>query len=347
MNELTNRLLAEGYDKDHQPEYAQWTNWNHFEYTVAVLKETIWEAPCGLIKKGCGYENGSHLGVTYCPENDNPRFGCPYYDEVPCPHRIDTNLIGWNCIFHQIVRGYDYEISVEKLWDEWDNIKSQAWKTATSDIGYCRCMTWNRENRKYIARHNVVECIRSGCKNEICAVTKKPRNLQKVNIYYDILRVWRYQKGLLTYEDKKPEKGVRRFPKAFARSDAEIWLKLNGDNDVKFQPKLTSTDRQERHFSEYHGKNGFRDYDWFEFSLTVQNIRIEYRERRDLAQDLADIADGIEVVHAGDVTQQKAQEKRNRKLKRQTAKQRRLVREQALNNTNEPESAELLELSLF
>lgn len=325
MNDLTKRLLAEGYDKDHPPEYARWSDWKDFEYTHAALLEMLWEAPCGLIQKGCGYEHGSHLGVDYCPENDNPRFGCPHYDEVPCPHRFNTNLMGWNCAFHQIVRDYDYEISVEKIRDEWERIQSKAWQEAISGYGYCNCLKWDRKSRKYLPRFDVSKCIAIGCKNEVCAITKKQRNLQKVNIYYDILRVWRYQKGLLESTEKKLEKGIRVFKTAITRSDAEIWLKQHGEE--KFAPKQTSADRRDQFFSERHGKEGFGEYTLFEFTLTAQNIRIDVREHRDLKQDLADITEGFEVVHASDLKKQKEQEKRDRKIKRQEAKRRRKERE--------------------
>lgn len=343
MNDLTKRLLAEGFDQDHPPEYAAWSNWSHFEYTGKALKEMIWEAPCGLIKKGCGYTNGSHNGVAYCPENDNPRFGCPYYDEVPCPYRFDTKLMGWNCEFHQIVRDYDYEISVEKLWDEWGRLKSKAWQDATGVYGYCECMEWDRKSRRYLPRYDVMRCIQFGCENEVCAVTRQKRDLQKVNIYYDILRVWRYQKGLLEHVEKKLEKGVRKFKKAVARTDAEIWLKQYGEE--AFRPKMTRSDRRDQFFSEMHGKEGFGEYNLFEFSLTVQNVRIEARERRDLAQDLADIDEGIEVVHASDVKKQQEQEKRDRRAKRQEAKRRRAERESSSSKCPEMVPPEQLSFS--
>lgn len=133
MNQLTEKLIAEGYTKDNHPDHVEWTNWGHFEYTSKYLASTVWGTPCGLLKNGIhSYSNGSHLGIEYCPENDNPRFGCPYYDEKPCPHRFDTDgLWGWNCAYHQTDKPYNYEQSVEKLWDEWDKLKAQAWQVST------------------------------------------------------------------------------------------------------------------------------------------------------------------------------------------------------------------------
>lgn len=321
MNNLTKRLFEEGFTREHHPDYVEWSSWRDFEYTAKALREMIWEAPCGLIQKGCGYNHCSQNGVDHCPENDNPLFGCPFYDEIPCKHRLDTKLMGANCVFHQIVRHYDYALSVEKLWDEWDQIQSQARQKRVAEFGYCACMEWVRESREYRPHYDVETCIQSGCQNELCAITHQKRNLQRVNLYYDILRVWRRGKGGNVTEEKKLEKGVRRFKKAVARTDAEIWLKMYGERE--FRPQMSLLDWRDEYFSKMHGKDGFGDYDSFEFSLTVQNIRIENREHRDLLQDLADIAEGYEVVHASDVEKQKQLEKRKRREKRRQTKLRR------------------------
>ena len=320
MNSLTERLLAEGYTKDNHPDYVVWSHWNDFEYTQEYLAGSVWESPCGLLKKGIhDYNNGSHMGVTYCPENNNPRYGCPHYDEKPCPHRFDTKLWGWNCAFHQTTRVYDYENSVEKLWGEWNKIEHKAWKAATANCGHCACMEWDRPSRSFLPNYQVERCMSSDCQNEVCAITKQCRKLEKVNIYYDVLRKWQYKKGFLEYSDHELEKGVKKFKKAVARTDAEAWLQFNAD-DLK-RPK-SRLDCRDEYFSTTHGAAGFGDYDYYHFEIAVQNVRIERRESRDLAQDLADIAEGIKVVHASDAIKQQKQDKRNRKLKRQEAKSR-------------------------
>lgn len=321
MNDLTEKLLAEGYTKDNHPDYVEWSNnWKQFEYTMQYLRDTVWETPCGLLKKGISsYNHMSHLGVDYCPENNNPRYGCPYYDEKPCPYRIETKkLWGCNCIYHQTDREYDYENSVEKLWNEWDRIKNEAWQKVIEGYGFCSCMKWNRTKRQYEPNYDVENCISNKCKNEVCAITKKPRNLKKVNIYYDLLRITRYKQGLLEHEIKRIEKGIKKFEKPVARTDAEIWLKTYKD---KFEPLHNREDRSNVFFSEYHGKTGFGDYDWFEFTTIPQNIRIEHRESRDLLQDLQDAQEGIEVVHASDLIKRKKEIKKEARERRNAPEQ--------------------------
>lgn len=322
MNKLTEKLLAEGYTKNNHPDYVEWSGYQDFEYTHEYLIGTVWETPCGLLKKGIdSYNHDSHMGVDYCPENDNPRYGCPYYDEKPCSHRFITNgLWGWNCAYHQTDKPYDYEQSVEKLWDEWDKIKHTAWMEATQGC-YCGCLEWDRSKRKYVKRFYVARCIQIGCKNEVCVITKLTRNLDKVNIFYEILRVKHYQIGLIENTERTLEKGVKVFNKSVARTDAEIWLKHNQN---KFSPRMNRYDRTNVFFSEHHGETGFGEYEWFKFSITPQNIRIERWESRDLLQDLRDIQEGFEVTHASDLQKQKKEAYKERKVKRQEAKQRRI-----------------------
>lgn len=318
MNKLTERLLSEGYTKENHPDYVRWSNYGDFEYTRGYLEKAIWETPCGLLKNGSGsYNHMSHMGIDYCPENNNPRYGCPYFDEQPCPYRINNKLMGCNCIYHQTDRPYDYAQSVEKLWNEWDKIKSEAWQKATAEYGFCACMVWDRPKKKYMPRYDVDACISSHCQNEVCAITKKQRNLEKVNIYYDILRERKYKKGFVVTTDRQLEKGIKKLERPVARTDAEIWLRVN---EKDFKPKMSRFDRQELFFSEYHGKTGFDGYEWFEFSISPQNIRIERRESRDLMQDLRDIREGIEVVHASDTEKSAKQAKKERRKEYKKAK---------------------------
>ncbi len=325
MNKLTEKLFSEGYTKENHPDYVEWSNYKDFEYTREYLAKSIWETPCGLLKNGIHtYSNGSHMGVEYCPENNNPRFGCPYFDEIQCPHRINTNLLGWNCIYNQSDRPYNYDQSVEKIFVEWDEIRSREHNKIMAEYGYCACMKWDRYARRYRSEYDVDDCIRTGCKNEVCAITKKQRNLEKVNIFYDILRIRKYKMGLVEMDDKQIEKGVKVFESAITKTDAEIWLKMYSKEN--FQVKHNKYDRRDLHFSEYHGKTGFDEYDWFEFTITPQNIRIEKRESRDLLQDLRDAQEGIEVIHASDLQKAAKQAKKDRKESRQKANERKIIK---------------------
>ena len=62
----------------------------------------------------------------------------------------------------------------------------------------------------------------------------------------------------------------------------------------------------------------------FEFHYDVENIRIAKSEQRDLLQDLRDVADGLEVVHAVDLKKEQAAKKRKSRQRRREQKERRL-----------------------
>ena len=59
-------------------------------------------------------------------------------------------------------------------------------------------------------------------------------------------------------------------------------------------------------------------------SYDVENIRIAKSEQRDLLQDLRDVADGLEVVHAVDLKKEQAAKKRESRQRRREQKERRL-----------------------
>lgn len=80
---------------------------------------------------------------------------------------------------------------------------------------------------------------------------------------------------------------------------------------------MTPLDRRQAFFSKHYRR--WPECDYFEFHYEVENIRIEARETRDLLQDLQDVAEGIEVVHASDLLNA-AKEQKSRRRKDAAAK---------------------------
>lgn len=325
INELSEKLLAEGYTKDNHPPYVRWdSGWKWFEYTITAACGLTWETPCGLLRKGktmdaCGW--GCVNGGLHMPENNNLRIGCPYFDEVDCRHRDSNAMDGNNCIVHITDRLYDYEQSVEKILDEWSKIQHTSYMKAVGGSGNCACVKWDRRKRKHLKQLDSFKCVTMKCKNKICKITNKQRNLKRTNVFYDIVRIFRYRKKneIQAFEEKSIEKGIKVFDSPISLSDAEIWVKQYGR---KMKPRENRDDRIKLHFCEYHGKDGWDDYSWAKYEMTVQNMRIEYREARDLIQDLKDAEAGYEVIHASDVAKRKKEIKQENKVKREEAKKR-------------------------
>ena len=114
-------------------------------------------------------------------------------------------------------------------------------------------------------------------------------------------------------------KGLKIFDRAVAQTDAEIWLKMKeheasplNNYAVIEQPKKTPEDHRQEYFSKMHRWYGDQ-YDYFEFRYEVENIRIARSEQRDLLQDLRDVAEGIEVIHATDSLKAAKAQKRARR----------------------------------
>ena len=325
LNTLTRRLYAQGYTRDHHPDSVYWGDWQNFCYKWETMLQFTWETPCGLLIQGesnvgrdvaiseCFYRH-----VWYCPENDNPLHLCPH-GRKGCEH-IPAGFPLVMCPCHQTDRAYDYEQSVEKIKAEYAREAHKQYMELTGG-SYCACVVGSNgyAGGCYEVSYDVMNCIRYGCENPVCVIRKQPRNLKKVNIFYDVRRTWITRLGFL--EEKKVEvtKGLKVFDHAVAQTDAEIWLKMKeheasplNNYAVIENPKKTPEDRRQEYFSKMHRRYGDQ-YDYFEFHYEVENIRVTRSEQRDLIQDLRDVAEGIEVIHAADSMKAAKAQKRARR----------------------------------
>lgn len=328
MNELTKRLLAEGWTRENHPDYVFWGAYDEgFEYKWEHHITLTWQTGCGLFVQGrnVGSRNTWFMGVHFSPENGNPLIRCPY-GKKGCEHSPAGLKFPW-CPCRLSQEPYNYDSSVEKLEDEQNRREHEQWMEITGGQ-YCACVVGNNgyHGGQLRVEYDVEKCIRLGCKNEFCSIRKKPRDLTKVNIFYDIRRTYITRQGFLEETKVELEKGVKYFPHAVARTDAEIWLKIRQaqhDPIVSkyiFRPKEAPLDRKQEFFSKYH--RVWNGYDYFEFHRDVENIRIEARETRDLLKDLQDVAEGIEVVHQADLLKAAKQKKSDNKSARAAAKER-------------------------
>lgn len=169
----------------------------------------------------------------------------------------------------------------------------------------------------------MAKCIGYGCTNQVCLIRKQQRDLSKANVLYDIRRTWITKVGFLTELRVEVTKGVKVFEKPVAKTDAEIWLKAQEaafnpvhDDSIIQRPRKTREDRAQEYFTKMHRK--WPGYDDFEFHYSIENVRIERREQRDILQDLRDVADGIEVVHDADkINAAKVQERARKEAGKQ------------------------------
>lgn len=339
LNDLTRRLYAQGYTREHHPDTVCWSDWKNFGYKWETMLGFTWETPCGLliqgesdVGRGLAVSECFYQRVWYCPENDNPLLRCPY-QQKGCAH-IPQRFPLIMCPCHQTDRSYDYETSVEKLETEHHREAHKQYMELTGG-SYCACVVGSNgyQGGWYQVKYDVNTCIQCQCQNPICAIRKKPRDLKKVNIFYDVRRTWITRRGFLEEKKVTLTKGLKVFDHAVAQTDAEIWLKIKeheasplNNYAVIEHPKKTMEDRRQEYFSRMH--RHYDDlYDYFEFHYEVENIRIARSGQRDLLQDLRDAAEGIEVAHAADTLQAAKAQKR---AGREAAKARRLRKAEAM-----------------
>ena len=86
-NELTKRLLKEGYTAEHHPDYVTIRGWNKdldnfyggFSYQSWWIYEQTFRTPCGLQVQGLHVMSSmSFMGLDWTYENDLAYIHCPY-----------------------------------------------------------------------------------------------------------------------------------------------------------------------------------------------------------------------------------------------------------------------------
>lgn len=294
-----------------------------------------WETPCGLLVdgksdlgRGLACSDASFQGIDYCPENDNLLLRCPY-ERKDCPHSISGFPVPL-CPCHTTGKRYSFEQSAEKVETERSARQHRQYMEITGGV-YCACVVGcnGYEGGRVEVQYDVEQCIRCRCQNPVCVIRKQERDLSRANIFYDVRRTWITRIGFLEEKKVQVTKGEHVFPHPVARTDAEIWLEMKKahfnplwSSSVIDSPHLTPEDRRQTFFSKMHRRYG--EYDYFEFHYDVENIRIAKSEQRDLLQDLRDVADGLEVVHAVDLKKEQAAKKRESRQRRMEQKERRL-----------------------
>lgn len=326
-NKLTWDLFEQGYTKDNHPDFVKWVDYkNEFEYTSKFLYNSIWEAPCGIMRKGeFTYGYMSYAGIDWRVENDNYNYHCPYRKkECEHWHPLLKNLhLGGKCAWSLRSKPYDYDNSAEKIEEERDKlIHDNLYKRfGTNGMISCACSHINQDTCEPYFKYSPEDCIRftdKGCFNEICWCTGKERDLTLANIYYDVKTTEEYKYGFIVEPIIQVTKGIKLFDSKKSLTDLEMYLKTYPDAPLQKERGKTKHSRP-LFFAEHHG---------YKYELEILNVRIEKRESRDLMQDLQDIKDGIQVIHESDRIKKTKEDKKERRQKYQEDKQKRAKKKQ-------------------
>lgn len=318
-NQLTKKLLEEGYTAESHPEYVEvcrsawgkelWQNLaGGFVYTRECLKNMVFRTGCGLLVKGGRFSTGSmsYMGIDWIPENDNPVITCPYRKDA-CSLRNPilkgpeggafTKILQCDC--HQTNVPYDYEHSLDKVIDDEDRERKRKYEAYSQKAKGHVChwhMHYDDWKGEWKQVYDPIECAHY-CMNVggICDLTHEAVSKKKGNVFYDVRKAYIRQDGTLFDGEEivTVEKGIRLFETAKSITICEQVV------------KLCKRDIVGRVMSRYYTEIALHG-----MKVEVLNIRAEQRESRDLMQDLQDIKDGIRVVHASDVEKQKKEQKK-------------------------------------
>lgn len=336
INELTKKLLSEGYTKENPPDFVR--EWNDFyggwEYTFKYQKNLVFKTGCGLLVRGDHWHSGVmyFMGVTWSLENGNPTIRCPY-DNAECQenHPLlrghESFCYFVHCRCHETQEEYEYEKSIDKVSNDIAAEKQRLFEEfkARKHGRVCEMSChFNERTKRWEQQYNPVEiCSKRKC--SYCSILCKELSRKKGNVFYDVRETREdTSEGLFNQGDiVTVTKGIRFLDKNVSIDICKIIAKKYVDSiEKQFQGRHFS----EVFFSKYHGKK---------YEYEIFNIRAEARESRDLEQDLEDIKNGITVVHQSDLDNDKKTAKKERQQKSLEArikKYRKMLADTGFNN---------------
>ena len=333
QNLLTRGLLAAGYTVDNHPDYVvlkdgygtrkSLDNYHGgFTFERKWIREQTFRTPCGLLCKGQQCQSSlSCRGIDWTFENDMATVCCPY-EKPECGLRHEylqrNPAICFWCEVHMTAEEYRYEGSVEELQKIHEKeIREKETQFSLQRGGrVCReHMTFDRDTQEWQMHYDPYRCGQIRC-GGLCPVLGHELDKKKGNVFYD-LKIRRQRTDLdgTLFEgqvDTSITRGRKLFPHPVSMDICRACVKLCRDRierdvGLEYSHQLFN--------AEYYGK---------EFSVEVLNVRAERRESRDLMQDLEDIRNGIQVVHASDMQKLEAQAKKERRKKTHEAAVKRL-----------------------
>lgn len=333
-NNLTRRLLAEGYTAENYPKdkvhiaYGCYSGngnpldniYGGFEYNRVYCDAFTYKTGCGMHVIGKNVLSSmGFMGEEWCHENDNPVVRCPY-DKPNCPMN-DERLHGmfgggtciqcW-CVCHKTEDPYDYEHSFEKAEKERQEEKErkyQEYSDAHNGRICSRHMIYNERTREWHMIYEPYSCAKMCYSQDgYCPVLGRELSKKRGNVYYDLKTsgTVKQQEAQCSMFDGEQwthiEKGMRVFDKPCSMDICEAFVKVQSDEILH--------NYEVNHSTEYIFDKSFK--------AEILNIRAESKPSRDLIQDLQDIKDGITIVHASDSEKRmKEQKKERRKLAQQ------------------------------
>lgn len=328
-NELTKRLLSEGYTVDNYPNYIQLPGgvfgknpleniYGGFEYKPWYRNELVYKTGCGKFVYGKNViHDMGYMGIDWTHENGNPVIRCPY-DKANCEFNnplLHGTMGGGLCIqcwceCHRSDEPYNIDNSFEKAEKDRQEEKDRKYNDYSNNHNGRVCgnhMYYDERTRTWKHQYSPNICA-NRCFSTFCPVLGKELDKKKGNVYYDL-----------------KTSGIRHDGTLF---DGEVWVHI--EKGIRFFDHSVSMDICNS-FVKLQPERIFEKYKWNKlttmqimdktYKAEIFNIRSESKPSRDLLQDLEDIKAGITITHSSDVEKKK---KENKKAKRQEAQEKRI-----------------------
>lgn len=334
-NDLTVRLLTQGYTPDNLPDGVKWGS-GEAEYTRETIRARVYETPCGLLVQGGELSNGwmSYGGVDWRHENDNPVICCPYvptrkHCELQDKRLPPPSSLPCRCALHLTDRTYseaESAHSVHEAQEQADNQREKAAlavlarEVAQRGVGYCsEHARWKRETQEalYLYDYDPNVCP-SCCDRPRCLRCGVDDGMKRGNVLADV-HIWRRRVDGTLLDGEVTEtiiRGIKLFEKSrrlavcqMTVDSARSWVEraLEGRSEL----------REDLYFERCHWKDG-------RFRAEVENIRVVQSGQKDkqtLLDDLRAASNGATIIHAADAEKAAQAAKKER---RETAKRKRL-----------------------
>lgn len=325
INKISQELLAQGWTKDQTPEgFRPWNDfYGGWEYSRSTYSKFTFKTPCGLLSKGTHIIGDmAYMGVNWMVENDNAIINCPYFDLRECPKRHPLlqgktlyNYVSRcgnykHCSVCQTSEPWQYEKSLEKVLDDNQAEEDALWDEFSERHHgrVCRYQSWfNMSEKTWNIAYDPRRCVQYGCR--FCSVLGKELSEKKATVYFDLKKSW-IEKGDGFMPDETRiivTKGIK--------------LLRGSETICESVVKVCKAEIQRKEELNNHSFIFFNGG-----TVEVLNLRVDRTPKRDLLQDLQDIAAGMSVVHQSDLDAAKKPKKRENRIASEQRRQDRFMK---------------------
>ncbi|MDE7099057.1 MAG: hypothetical protein K2O60_07925 [Ruminococcus sp.] len=320
LNQLTKKLLAEGYTKENYPDYIEGYNeyYGGFTYKYEYKRQMVFQTQCGLFcKYDSAFDDMSYAGIDWTAENDCLICYCPYHTrKIKCclnDENLEELSTGSHyenmhfCRLRMTDELYCKEHSVEHLEEINEETKKRKIEEFSEKHKGRICemqIRYSHSTEEVSQIYDINACMEMGC--TFCTLRNKEIFGKKVNIIYDT-EIVSLEKGFGMIPDSEKISIVRNIkftkhpiPETLAECILGVCRKEINDY---LQMK-------------YHTDLFFKRIK----SVRALNVRAEKKLRHDIYEDLALIKEGITVSYSDVLEKEekvrKSQKKSQNKQKR-------------------------------